>query len=112
MRPYKNLLDFKAKHTSYSLTHKFLASWPCLECKGSGRIVDPEYTPYYGSRPDYIKCLHCGGSGIGTRKAHVAAYKAAIEKWRADVSAAMKRLAIKARALAKLTEEEREALGV
>ena len=38
----------------------------CLNCRGSGKMADPNSETGYESRPSYIKCNYCGGTGRWT----------------------------------------------
>jgi superfamily II helicase len=35
----------------------------CLNCRGSGKMSDPNGETGYESRPSYIKCTYCNGTG-------------------------------------------------
>lgn len=62
----------------YEWDMRFPISYWCAECDGRGKIVDPEYEPYYQSHTEYIKCPKCSGTKVGSLKD----LKLLYENWR------------------------------
>jgi hypothetical protein len=108
-RPYRNILDFRQRR---SRRERLVGDWPCLDCEGTGRVVDPNYQPCYESRTEYVRCKACEGTGKGTEKACREKYRAEIARWREEVKTWEKQEALIKSGLAKLTPEEQRALGL
>lgn len=87
-RPYRNLQEFRQSIVKYGTKASSL-DWPCLTCNGKGWAYDPNDPPcpVEGNKMrDRISCKICGGSGIGTRKLCMEAYKKIIENWKESLS--------------------------
>jgi hypothetical protein len=110
-RPYRNLEEYRRYIVRFGSTKE----WPCLECRGCGRIYDPDDPPcpIEGNKlRNRIKCPKCKGSGEGSRKEIREAYKAIIDKWKQDCLEFDRSQALRKSGLAKLTTDERKALGI
>lgn len=70
-----------------------LPEYPCLVCKGSGRVMDPRtYDSYEGSKmASCYDCPACNGTGDGGRAALKAKYDEQMAKYRSDLAKARAR---------------------
>jgi len=90
-RPHTNLEEFRL-HRSLCRDHR----WPCLGCGGGGsNCVGGIGT-----------CQTWEGSGKGTKKEVVEAYRKEIQAWKEEVKAFHEEIETVRRAIAKLTEHE------
>ena len=110
-RPYRNLGEFRHR----SVTDLPDADWwPCLTCHGRGGYHKSEdccYVEGYKHAPWYI-CPACDGSRRGTRKDCAAAYKTKIREWKEKLQVWRQTQAHRKSGIAKLTKDERIALGL
>lgn len=85
VRPYRNIAEFRdslVKH--YSREAFFLENsdrWPCIECRGVGKILDSNDPPEYGGRWGRITCPKCRGSRCCTREQFAAEYHRIIARY-------------------------------
>jgi len=97
-RPHANLEEYRL-YRSFYRDHK----WPCLECDGIGRTCVRGFL--IGT------CQTCEGSGKGTKKEVVEAYREEIQAWKDEVEAFHEEIETVRRAIDKLTEREYRALA-
>jgi hypothetical protein len=79
-RPYKNFADYRAKAvTEYGRIREVIVlnptAWPCIECKGDKRVVDPDSLGVYQERATYLPCPRCKKTGLGTEAEHRDIYR-------------------------------------
>lgn len=117
-RPYRSLADFRAKLIWTSGGEKFFkehpAKWPCLQCRGIGRIYDPNDPPcpIEGNKQrDRITCPDCGGSRCCTHTVFAEAYRKIIDKYLQEKDEYEALVKAKKIALSKLSDLERKALS-
>lgn len=112
-RTYKSFTDFIVKHRR-PYRNSDPTFYHCTLCFGKGwdhRWEDHDPVEGFKLAPRYT-CQKCGGSGRGTRKE----LKALYDEWRANYNAKVAEWerveAIRRTAIAKLTPEERQVLGL
>ena len=64
--------------------------YPCQECNGTGRMIDPQYIPCYESRTEYIDCTYCNATGHGKEETYFEAYKVVVEQNKKAIQALKK----------------------
>ena len=107
-RSYKNFGLFCLAHGSDSGNR-----YPCLVCRGQGRIDDPADPPcpvegYRNVRR--IDCPGCQGSGKGTKEACRQAYQEVVEAYRQEKAEYDRLARLRREALQRLTKDEITAL--
>src|SRR3990170_4584351 len=107
-RSYKNFGLFCLAHRSDSGR-----PYPCLACRGQGRIDDPADPPcpvegYKHVRR--IQCPTCQGTGQGTKEACRRAYRESVKAFRAEKQRYDRLIRLRKAALARLTKDEITAL--
>jgi len=87
--PYKDIQD-AARQIGICSSGKWKPGWPCIECNGSGRIIDPEAVGDVVEGHKFsrrIDCPDCKGSGAITEKAFKAWFDGVMGKWKEDIKA-------------------------
>ena len=110
-RPYANFAKFCLRYLSAERVA--LGKCPCLVCYGRGWLYHPdsESDPVEGNKHrETIDCQTCDGTGEGDKKVVRKAYIEIIAKWHASITHFKARATRRKRALAKLTQEEIDAL--
>ena len=107
-RPYQNFQTFCHAHGS-----DFGNRYPCLVCRGQGRIDHPADPPdpvegYRNVRQ--IPCPECQGSSKGTKEACRQAYQEALEAYRKEKADFDRLIRLRKAALGRLIPEEIQAL--
>jgi len=107
-RSYKNFGLFCLAYRS-----DFGNRYPCLTCRGQGRIDDPADPPcpvegYRNVRR--IDCPACRGSGKGTKEACCQAYQKSLETYRQEKAEYDRLVRFRREALQRLTKDEITAL--
>lgn len=107
-RSYKNFGLFCLAHGS-----DFGNRYPCLACRGQGRIDDPADPPcpVEGDRNvRRIDCPECRGSGKGTKEACRQAYQTSLEAYRQEKDKYFRLVRLRREACQTLTKDEIHAL--
>ena len=107
-RSYKNFGLFCLAHGS-DLGNRY----PCLACRGQGRIDDPADPPCPVEGYKHVRridCPPCRGSGKGTQDACRHAYQERVEAYRQEKDEYDRLVRLRKAALARLTKEEIQAL--
>ncbi len=117
-RPARSLGDFRILFTGRAKRGRHPDDpnwWPCIECSGSGRVRDALRSVgltvngfTFAKKDD--KCKGCQGTGNGTKEAIKAIYDKEVEKYRVAAIKYARAIAAKAKALKKLTKEEKQAI--
>lgn len=95
---YANFAEFRQKIGYFSDKLKDSSWFPCMECNGECRIIDPTEMPdpVEGHKMSTrIKCPKCSGTGKTTRKVLYAEYAKSVQKWKEELKQyreSMKRL--------------------
>lgn len=80
--------------------------YPCMECEGYGKVRDPDYVPMYESRPDYVMCTDCQGTGQGTEEQWLEEYQREKIKYTNKILEIKKARELAKSILSKLNKEE------
>ena len=107
-RSYKNFGLFCFAHGS-DIGNRY----PCLACRGQGRIDDPTDPPCPVEGYKHVRridCPACRGSGKGTKEACRQAYRKSVEAYRQEKDEYDRLVRLRKAALARLTKEEIQAL--
>lgn len=114
-RPYTNLEDFRRRFGWVRPMERGDPTfWPCLACEGRGsyqKVEDLDPIEGYKLAPRY-RCPACNGTRRSTKKACREAYRQSIHDWQAQVEAWLRTTELQASGLAKLTNDEKWALGI
>jgi len=107
-RSYKNFGLFCLAHGS-DMGNRY----PCLACRGQGRIADPADPPcplegYKHVRR--INCPVCRGSGKGTKRVCQQAYRKSVAAYRQEKTEYDRLVCLRRKALQRLTQNEIRAL--
>lgn len=116
-RPFKSLAEFRTKFSVFVRTRILddPSKWPCTICLGRGWDYDPNDEPdvIEGNKlRNRIKCSACNGIGAGPKAPFQAIYARIIKDWKEKVEKFDREEALRKSGLAKLTSDERKALGV
>jgi len=116
-RPFRSLEVFRLYSYGVRAWHKparVSDDWPCLGCEGRGWFYhDDDRDPIEGFKlAPRRKCIACNGTRKGSKEAVKAAYEAIIARWRKEVEAWHEGQALRKSGLAKLTKDEKRALGL
>lgn len=107
-RSYKNFGLFCLAHGS-----SFGNRYPCLACRGQGRIDDPADPPCPVEGYKHVRridCPECGGSGKGTKGTCRRAYQKIVESYCQEKAEYGQLVRVRKAALSRLTKEEIQAL--
>ena len=107
-RSYKNFGIFCLAHG-----RDFGNRYPCLACRGQGRIDDPADPPCPVEGYKHVRridCPACRGSGKGTQEACHQAYRKSVEAYRQEKDEYDRLVRLRREALQRLTKEEIQAL--
>lgn len=110
--PYKNLREY-IKAYFYCLNKDL--EYPCTECRGYGRIYDPDDPPcpIEGNKMrNRIICPKCKGNLQISRGEWLQIYRDAKTKHKESLLKWMEKDRLKKSGLNKLTSEEKKALGL
>jgi len=116
-RRYRSLAEFRVKNWQWSVRESRLLDptfWPCVLCSGRGWYHNPDdRDPIEGYKlaPAH-KCQACAGTGRGTKEAVKAIYDEIVAKFRADLTAWKEAEGHRKSGLSKLTQEEKNSLGL
>lgn len=111
-KPYKNYQEYLAKNYAVNRNGEF----KCRPCDGRGKIIHPDEKPdviegYKLARR--IPCQICDGTGIAiSDDSYRRSYKERLAEWRKDKENWDRQSILRRSGLAKLTEEEIEALSI
>ncbi len=110
-KPYKNLEDYRRRHCWTKAQRDDKSFWPCSICNGRGKVDN--------DIDNTIKCPCCFGKKSIDKKYVYDAYRTSLEDWRSELEYCKKEEVIRKQAiaklapsLAKLTEKERQVLGL
>jgi DnaJ-class molecular chaperone len=107
-RPYKNFGLFCLFHGSDGGR-----PYPCLACRGQGWVYDPKDPPCPVEGYRHVRqltCEACQGTGQGTRKACLEAYRKVVQAYEAEKEEYDRLVRLRSQALERLEGEEIEAL--
>lgn len=115
-RQYTSIRDYIAKRFILGPRAKLADPnwWPCLICDARGgyhKEEDRDEYEGYKLAPWYA-CGACGGTGQGPKKAVEEAYRTITANFRAELAAWKEAEVHRKTGLAKLTQEEKVALGL
>lgn len=99
----------KAEIANFYRTWGAKQVWPCVECRGHGKIYDPEDPPcpIEGNKGRHkIRCPKCDGTGEGQESDYSKLLKEAKEKHKIAVANYNKDLGLYNSIMKKLTDEE------
>lgn len=115
-RPFRNFTEFCLARTDKRRPLQLgVPFFPCLVCFARGWHYHPDSQcdPCDGNRHrERVPCEACKGTGIGTKKVCFKAYREVLNRWHISVTIFKANVGRRQRALAKLTEQEIEALKV
>lgn len=115
-RPFVNFADFCIQRAKpYGRPKPGVAFYPCLVCVARGWHYHPDSQcdPVEGNKHrETVRCEACQGTGQGTKKVCFKAYTEILNRWHISVTIFKANVTRRQRALAKLTEQEIEALKV
>lgn len=116
-RLYRSVRDWIAKRFLWSQPESTLRDpnfWPCLECGGKGKVhkeEDRDCIEGYKLAPWY-QCEHCAGTGEWPKAKVKEAYQEVVKEFKARLEAWKAQDALRRSGLRKLSEKERQALGL
>ncbi len=114
-RPFANFAHFCIHKSLYARLKPGVPFYPCLICLGRGRQYHPDSQtdPVEGNRHrETVQCEGCKGTGESTKKVCFKAYREVLNRWQIAVTIFKAHVTRRQRALAKLTQQEIEALKV